>query len=189
MQLIAEQISLVLYNIQLKEYLKNQSTYDALTGLYNRRQMDEYISHEMAISKRYMNGFWIMLADIDHFKKINDNFGHPVGDLVIKKVAMILKKHFRESDLVARWGGEEFLILIKEISLDSLKIKSEKLRADVEKNHFAGLDKDLKVTISMGLAEFQEFDTIDDIVKKADDALYMAKNTGRNKFVIYNKRE
>ncbi|MBP9721720.1 MAG: diguanylate cyclase [Gammaproteobacteria bacterium] len=186
LQLVCEQISLALYNIQLKNHLKSQSIHDPLTGLHNRRYLEEYLSHEIIASKRYSKKFWIILVDIDHFKKVNDNFGHLAGDQVIKTIAKTFKNEFRESDLISRWGGEEFLVLVKEIATDFIQIKCENLRKKIENTTVDYLGQEIKITVSIGIAEFEKPQTKEEMIQRADDALYEAKNTGKNKCVYIN---
>lgn len=183
-QMVSNKIALNFYNIKLKESLRIQSIQDGLTGLYNRRYFEEFITKEMARAKRYSNKFTVLLLDIDHFKTINDTYGHQAGDAVLCQVSNILRKDFRESDLIARWGGEEFILILSEASLDIAYTKAEKLRHFIE-NHVIKMNNEkLTVTVSIGIAIFDGEADKDVLIKKADDALYQAKNTGRNKVVI-----
>ena len=128
--------------------------------------------------KRYKLEFSILLLDIDDFKKINDSYGHDVGDYVLKTVAKTLKENTRTTDVVGRWGGEEFIIVCENTNLDGSKILAEHLRDIVYKTNF---EKVGNITISLGIAQFKENDTISSVFKRADNRLYIAKTTGKNK--------
>lgn len=184
-QIFCEQVSLILYNIKLQESLRGLSIKDALTGLYNRRYSEELLEQQIRSVKRYSGSFGIMLLDIDYFKSINDTYGHLVGDRVLCLLAQQLDSHFRESDLVARWGGEEFILILKEISLESMVSQAEKLRQDIEhlKTKISG--NEISFTISIGIAVYNNEKNKEQLIKRADDALYEAKNTGRNKVISH----
>ena len=128
--------------------------------------------------KRYKTEFSILLLDIDDFKKINDTYGHDVGDYVLKTVAKTLKENTRTTDVVGRWGGEEFIIVCENTNLDGSKILAEHLRDIVYKTNF---EKVGNITISLGIAQFKENDTISSVFKRADNRLYIAKTTGKNR--------
>lgn len=183
-QMVTEKISLNIHNIQLKESLKAQSIQDSLTGLYNRRFFEAYLDKEMNKAKRYPTIFGILLLDIDHFKAINDTYGHMIGDKVLIQLAQILNHELRESDVVARWGGEEFILFIREVTLEKIQEKAEKIRKSVEKHVVMVNGEKVLCTVSIGIALFDDEIDKDLIIKKADDALYQAKNSGRNKIVV-----
>ncbi|MFC3909927.1 diguanylate cyclase [Legionella dresdenensis] len=183
-QIVCEQIALNLYSIRLKEYLRVQSIRDPLTGLYNRRYFEECIQKEIMLATRYSRSFAVILLDIDHFKMINDTYGHLSGDKALCKLAELLRTELRESDLVARWGGEEFIFIMKGVSLEKIQAKAEKLRQLVE-NLKIKIDKShMSFTVSIGIAEFDPAFDKNRLIEKADEALYQAKNTGRNKVVL-----
>jgi len=150
---------------------------DMLTGLYNRHKMDQELTQQKAVANRYNTNFAVMILDIDHFKRINDTFGHNVGDTSLKAFAQILREQTRESDLVGRWGGEEFLILIPEADKVSLEQMAENLRANVERYPF---DVVGQLTTSVGVAVYHPGESIRELVSRADNALYRAKNSDRN---------
>lgn len=184
-QLFCEQISLILSNIQLQESLRLDSVHDALTGLYNRRYCEEQIEQAVQKTKRYDEPFSIIMLDIDHFKSINDRYGHLAGDKVLQYLALQMKSLFRESDIIGRWGGEEFILLLKNIALNELLSKAEELRTHIE--HLK-IDLDNQVivfTVSIGIACFSNQKNKEQIINDADKALYQAKNEGRNKIVLY----
>lgn len=157
--------------------LKRISGIDKLTQLYNRRKLDEILQEELSRSTRYKTGFSVLLLDLDHFKKVNDQFGHLVGDVVLVEVGKILKQIVRESDTIGRWGGEELLIILPQTSQESAVIVAEKIRHQVEETHFqvAG-----HLTCSLGVATFRSGDNQEKILLRADRAMYAAKNNGRN---------
>ncbi len=151
---------------------------DGLTQLNNRLRLDEVLRYEFERVKKYDGTFSIMLLDIDHFKKVNDTYGHLAGDEVLKKMADVLKKNFREIDIPGRWGGEEFLVILPQLDrLRACRI-AERVRVEIETKEFPGVDS---ITCSFGVAGYRAGDTIKNLIKKADDALYKAKAGGRNR--------
>jgi diguanylate cyclase (GGDEF)-like protein len=162
----------------LNERLEHLSITDKLTQIYNRVGIDNSINNELSRLKRYGHSFGIILLDVDYFKKVNDTFGHDVGDLVLKGIAEILKKHTRATDVVGRWGGEEFLIVSPETGREDINKLAELLRSHIEKHDFNPVDK---VTCSFGTTIANKDDDINSLLKKADNALYEAKESGRNR--------
>lgn len=161
----------------LKE-LRRLANTDSLTGVYNRSKIEQILTIEVLRSKRYKHPLSIILADIDHFKTINDTFGHNVGDVVLTGLASLMKEHIREVDTVGRWGGEEFLIVCPETAAEGARKLAEKLRKKIEKHHF----KDIGIkTVSLGVAELEKEDWDEDVIKRADKNLYKAKRAGRNR--------
>lgn len=161
------------------------ATLDALTNLNNRRQFETRLGQEISITKRQNNPLCAMMIDIDFFKSVNDTHGHAAGDEVLRKVASIIKEHLRESDIPARYGGEEFAILLPFTHIEEAKIVGERLRKAVEKtpitiNQETIDEKQINVTISMGIAEFNKTETGEALFERADKALYEAKANGRN---------
>lgn len=184
LQAIGNQLGVAIENARLHAEMQRLSQTDPLTGLYNRRRLDERMQVEILRAKRYRHPLSVIMIDIDHFKNYNDTHGHPEGDVTLKQVADLLRIHVRETDVVARYGGEEFLILLTETSKAAALEVAEKIRAAVGKQPFphAGTQPEGKLTISLGVATFPE-DLTDasNLVKKADDALYTAKRAGRNR--------
>jgi len=166
---------------EYEEYkkLKNRANYDSLTNIYNRGSFEYYL--ESQIKKAYKTGnvFSLIMFDIDYFKKINDTYGHDVGDIILKELTLLVSSHIRESDIFARWGGEEFMIISMN-SLEHSEILSEKIRKVIENNNFS-IVKD--VTCSFGVSQYNVGDTKDTIIKRSDNMLYSAKENGRNKVV------
>lgn len=154
---------------------------DPLTGLSNRLETDEILHREFARFERYQTTFSIIMMDIDHFKKINDEHGHEIGDQVLKRISDILSQHTRESDLAGRWGGEEFLVICPSSQKDGAMKLAESLRAEIEQAALAGISPQ---TASFGVATIRKGETIKDLMRRADAALYDAKTAGRNRVII-----
>ncbi|MCP3869244.1 MAG: diguanylate cyclase [Gammaproteobacteria bacterium] len=154
---------------------------DGLTGLYNRLAFDKRIDEEISRCKRYGSALSLLLLDADHFKKVNDNYGHKAGDKVLQVIGMLMGQVTRESDFPARYGGEEFVILLPETDLEGSIRVAEKLRLAIEKKPFHSNDSRVTITISCGLSVFRKSDSIESLFERADKALYKAKETGRNR--------
>lgn len=161
--------------------LNELSQIDPLTGLFNRRAFVPKISNEIDQFERYGTQLSILVVDVDHFKTINDTFGHDIGDKVLKEIASLIQTYIRKTDFCVRWGGEEFVILATSTQTDKAMIMAQNLRIAVE-NHSFGIDH--KVTISVGLASLEEGDQVENLIRKADEALYRAKQSGRNKIIL-----
>lgn len=157
---------------------------DALTGLYNRRHFNAELEREFMRSKRYGGNLCIAIIDIDFFKKINDTYGHLCGDYVLKEVAYLILENFRKTDMIFRYGGEEFVVIMTETSLENSLIPLERLRKTIENNNFIYKGKKITVTISIGV-ETNQTDTTDEFLNNADKALYQAKQNGRNQTVLF----
>ncbi|MBP7088105.1 MAG: diguanylate cyclase [Candidatus Omnitrophica bacterium] len=179
-------LSIATYNfirvsVEKQKYFQ-LSINDGLTGLYNIRYFKMVLKAECLMANDHPNKqFCIVMCDVDHFKRFNDDYGHQVGDSVLKEVASVLKKTVRASDLTARYGGEEMIILLRNTTLDNAIIIAEKIRKEVENNLVKDKNRTYKVTISIGVSRFNNGDDEDTIIKRADDALYKAKASGRNR--------
>jgi len=160
-------------NISLKEL----SIKDHLTGLYNRSKLDEVLEYNIKYYKRYKNSFGLILIDIDHFKSVNDTYGHQAGDIILKEFSNIILTCSRETDVVGRWGGEEFLIIVDNITQNNIVELSKKIRNKIENHKFSILKK---MTASLGCTIFKENDNANEIIFRVDEALYKSKNNGRN---------
>jgi len=163
-------------------YVKNQeleylAKTDPLTGLYNRIRLDEILNQELHRFKRYQHTFGGILIDLDDFKLINDTFGHQIGDQVLIEVSQVFKQHCREVDTVGRWGGEEFLIITPETDLNGVRVIAENLRRSIESHSFV---QAADITASFGVAIFRKDDCINKFLTRIDNALYEAKDNGRN---------
>lgn len=180
---IAHQIANSLHKIQIFEYTKKLSIRDELTELFNRRYFNQCYERELQRAKRYQRSLAIVMLDIDHFKNYNDLNGHLMGDTVLKEVAFNLEKILRKADLVARFGGEEFIIMLPEISKEQALKVANKLRRQIEKTVFPNeaSQPNGKITVSLGLAVYPvDSEDPQKLIQDADDALYMAKTLGRN---------
>ena len=163
------------------EILYKKAITDALTGVYNREFMKEFLSKKIEESKRYHFPLSIAIIDIDFFKKINDTYGHLTGDCVLKELSNLMKKNFRGSDTIIRYGGEEFLIIMPFTNLNDAYLKIERFRKSVENYLFCKKQK-LHITISAGVTELENED-MNKFIQKADEKLYKAKDLGRNKVI------
>lgn len=165
---------------QAMEKIQELVNVDALTGVYNRRRLFEVISEESNRYSRSPGSFSICLLDVDHFKTVNDTHGHQAGDCILRSVAQCVAKGLREIDCFGRYGGEEFLIILPQTPLSGAWIKAERVRESIEALAFPGLNQSIKITVSIGIAEFQCGESTDDTLARADKALYDAKHGGRN---------
>lgn len=156
---------------------------DSLTGLSNRRDMTEKIEHEVSRCERNQETFCIVMADIDNFKQVNDSQDHDFGDFVLQEVGRVLSQSTQKRDCVARWGGEEFLILLSDTSLKNGAQAAERLRKNIAAMHCKSGDISTKVTLSLGVAQFTTDITISDLIKEADRLMYVAKREGKNRVV------
>jgi diguanylate cyclase (GGDEF)-like protein len=187
--MISEQIAIGLFNIKLRETLRNLSFKDALTGLYNRRYLEETVEREISRCARKSLSMAVFMIDVDHFKQFNDNFGHEAGDIVIQALANVLRKFARKDDIACRYGGEEFVFIIPEIELAAALQRAETLHQEISKIHLRyGSSALTQVTISIGVSMYPaDSNNQHDLIAAADTALYQAKNSGRNKTVVYRK--
>lgn len=177
-------IEYILITIKLEETTKKLeilSVTDQLTKIYNRRKFDENIEIEIARSKRTNIPFSLLMLDIDHFKQINDTYGHQVGDEILIGIANYISQQIRMEDTFARYGGEEFVVILTGTTVEKALEKAEFICNNIRKEAFC---KDICITMSIGVTSFIETDTHDVIVHRSDVALYEAKETGRNKVVV-----
>ena len=166
------------------EEIYRLTTIDGLTQVYNKRYLMETLDREISRAKRYGRPLSILMFDIDHFKQINDRYGHLAGDYVLKEMASIIKARIRREDIMGRYGGEEFIIVLPEIDHPNAMIIAEKIRRIVERHKFVFEGVPIKVTISVGVATaWPELSVPEEFIKKADENLYKAKNAGRNRCV------
>ena len=178
-----EHSRIILYNhiTAMQEVAEVQAKQDSLTNLLNRRGIMEMINHEYQRLDRHEVPLSILLCDIDYFKKVNDTCGHQQGDIVLQKLSRIFLKTIRKQDMVARWGGEEFLIMLPDASAtDALRV-AEKLRKKVAATNLQVPDHSIQVTVSIGVSEVTRQHSIDYAISKADEYLYQAKSLGRNR--------
>jgi diguanylate cyclase (GGDEF)-like protein len=154
---------------------------DRLTGLYNRVHMEEKIQEEFAYFLRNGRLFSLVISDIDFFKRVNDTFGHDAGDCLLKSIADVLQESIREFDIVARWGGEEFLFLLPEIDAEGAVILAERIRKRIEEQTYFYGNTELRATMTFGVSSIKADDTVEDVIKRADTALFDGKRNGRNR--------
>lgn len=163
--------------------LERKATHDKLTGLYNRRFADDYLEREIESAIRYSENFSIAIADIDHFKTVNDTYSHETGDMVLQQVSNILQEQIRSTDTLARYGGEEFLLGFPRSTSTEAYGVCEKLRAAVEAHDWTSINPGVHVTLSFGVAQIDVNSRRKTILREADERLYAAKNLGRNRVV------
>ena len=180
-------IIVVLYVRRIHSKLNNLASNDTLTGLPNRRIFSSNLERFIALKARKQHNLSIIFIDVDDFKIINDVQGHDIGDKVLIDIASILKSTLRKSDFVARWGGEEFIILLIDTPLNNAQLIAEQLREKVETSDALSQKAAKQVTISLGVTQAVNSDDADSLFKKADDALYQAKKTGKNKVVTFEE--
>ncbi|WP_415396950.1 diguanylate cyclase [Sulfurimonas sp. CS5] len=174
------EINTVYQDITNKKLLEELYITDTLTQIYNRTYFDKLMTSIALYQRKADTNFVILIADIDHFKVINDTYGHQVGDEALKEVAKTLKDTLRDDDIVARWGGEEFVVMLKDIDLKEAQSIAEKLRAKIEKTK---VQNTINITTSIGLTKYYVGEDTKLTFKRADNALYEAKKTGRNRVV------
>ncbi len=169
--------------ISKNEALQRMSSLDALTGLRTRRYGFDVLKVEFLRAKRYGTPFSLVMADLDHFKQLNDSYGHPGGDAVLRGVSSLLLEAMRRTDVAARYGGEELMVLLPHSNLDGAIAMSERWRARIEQSVFEMPDgRSAKVTVSIGAAAFDSaFESVEELIGAADAALYLAKTNGRNR--------
>ena len=160
--------------------LQKQSLVDPLTKLANRRAMEIYLTSRREEFRRFQWPFGVLFIDIDHFKKINDNYGHIIGDDILRMVAETLSHNNRPFDIVGRWGGEEFLAIIANVDLEALKEIADRYRVFIRKSKMAQSKGDIRVTVSIGATLCHQNDTTRSLIKRADELMYHCKNSGRD---------
>ncbi|MEM7137163.1 MAG: GGDEF domain-containing protein [Myxococcota bacterium] len=166
---------------QYHETIYRMTIIDELTGIHNKRYLVEQLERELSRATRHGRPLTLVMLDIDHFKEVNDTFGHLAGDQVLKEVAQLAKSRLRPDDLIARYGGEEFALLLPETKLDGGARIAEELRAMIEGEVFAFEDEEIDVTVSCGVSELQSEWRANDFLQNADRRLYEAKGAGRNR--------
>lgn len=183
---VAEQIGMAIANLNLRATLEHQSIRDPLTGLFNRRYLEEYLSQEIARAQRQKHPIGVIMMDIDNFKHFNDTFGHDAGDYVLQKVGELLKQKVREYDVACRYGGEEMTLILPGSSLENTSMRAEQIREAIASLVVASGGQHLgSITASFGVAAFPKHGSIGiDLIQAADAALYRAKADGRNRVVI-----
>ncbi|RLJ70784.1 diguanylate cyclase (GGDEF)-like protein [Hydrogenivirga caldilitoris] len=165
------------YIESLIKELKFLAEIDTLTGVYNRRKIEEILEGEIERSKRYGNPLSVILIDIDNFKQLNDTYGHQTGDMVLKEIVSVIRESLRKTDYLGRLGGEEFLVILPETTPERAKLVAERIRKDIE-----NLDLRVgKITVSAGVTGLKKGDTVETLMNRVDRAMYLAKEKGKNR--------
>ena len=187
MRRVTEQISLALANLNLQRALKEQSIKDPLTKLYNRRYLEDTLPRELSRAQRSEQPLTVLLMDIDHFKKVNDTYGHDAGDAVLAAFAKMLTTKVRKEDVACRWGGEEFLLILGAANEDLAKARAQEICDTSRGLKIIFQGKPIPITVSIGAAIFPSHgETPEELIRNADLSLYKAKQGGRDQVVIYN---
>jgi diguanylate cyclase (GGDEF)-like protein len=160
--------------------LEVQAKTDPLTGVFNRLGIEEAISLGLQECRKYKKPLSLMMIDIDHFKQINDQYGHDIGDMVLSNFTRFVRQHIRAQDLLARWGGEEFVLVCRDTDIENAHALANKLRSLIASQ---SLHLDIRITASFGVATLKPQDNIEQLFKAADIALYEAKTAGRNRVI------
>jgi two-component system, cell cycle response regulator len=174
-------------NVNLMKKLELAAYVDSLTGIYNRKHFVELADAEIQRAIRMEQNIYVVMLDIDYFKKVNDTLGHDAGDIVLKEIATIIQKTIRSYDLFGRFGGEEFVILFAVTDKDEAFNMAERIRKNIEQNVIYYEDNELKLTASLGLSQLIENQPLQSAIKNSDEALYKAKNSGRNQVKIFGE--
>jgi diguanylate cyclase (GGDEF)-like protein len=190
LDVLVETVALSLVNLRLRERLRNQSIRDPLTGLFNRRYLEESLDLECSRAERSLQPLSVVMLDIDHFKRFNDTFGHEAGDVVLKSIAELLKASVRQGDIICRYGGEEFMLVLPVTGAPEAAALAERVRTAVKRLDLVHRGQSMgNITVSLGVAtntgtKWKQ----NDIVEAADQALYAAKNAGRNRVEVFERK-
>ncbi len=187
--ILAQQFQLAVKRAVLYQKLQELAITDSLTQVLSRRYWLERFQEELARSRKLKYNLSCLMIDVDHFKEHNDRFGHLVGDVILREVSAAIKEKIREIDIMGRYGGEEFCVVLTETNLEKAIVVAERIRQAVQQKSIRAYDEDLRMTISIGIATFPEdAKEIGILVDKADRALYEAKTTGRNKVCVFRAK-
>ncbi len=183
----SNQVSVAIDNAKLY----NMAFYDGLTKIFVRRYVEAWLETEYARVRRYNTDLSLIMFDIDHFKKINDTYGHQAGDFVLKELAVTVKNSIRQADIFGRYGGEEFIVCLPETKVEKALHSAERIRKAVEEKEFMYEGKKIPVTISLGVASFKQMpeDKVSRFIKDADEALYFSKEHGRNQVTLHGQEK
>ena len=192
---VGRQAGVAIQNARLYEEIQELATADPLTGLSNRRHFNEIAQREVERAMRYTRPLSLLMADIDYFKRVNDDYGHNVGDLALQYIAGLMMANIRQSDVICRYGGEEFVVLMPETDLNDAYQVGERIRLQVAENPFEVADQSIKMTISMGVDSLlqdgksvEPEETLEKLIKQADEAMYFSKQNGRNRLSVYGEK-
>jgi diguanylate cyclase (GGDEF)-like protein len=188
LEVIAQQVATSVANAQLYAQMEEMATTDALTGLFNRRVFKERLAEVIARGERGAGASSLLLTDIDHFKRINDTYGHPVGDEVLRRVSATFREVLRQTDIPARYGGEEFVVILEGTALEGAALIAERLRVAVAALRFEAPQGEFQISMSFGVAAWPE-DARDGeaLIERADQALYFAKKSGRDQVRLWRR--
>ncbi len=184
--ILAQQFLIGIRRAILYRKVQGLTITDSLTQVFNRRYFLERVSEELDRSKKFKYSFSFLMVDIDHFKEFNDNYGHLVGDAILREITKTIKENIRQVDFMGRYGGEELSVILTETDKAQAAVACERIRKAIESRRFTVYDEDLKATISIGISTFPD-DATDTaaLIERADKALYQAKQTGRNRVCVY----
>jgi two-component system cell cycle response regulator len=189
LEVLARHVAVSLANARMVKRLEDLATTDGLTNLYNKRTLAEVGKQKLRSAERFEKPLSVLVCDLDHFKKINDTYGHDVGDVVIKGFAEILKRTKRNTDAVGRFGGEEFVVVCEETDAAGAQLLAERIREQLEATTFHGKDQPIRVTCSIGIATYPRGGADwDALFKSTDEALYASKHGGRNRVTQWNPK-
>jgi diguanylate cyclase (GGDEF)-like protein len=189
LDVLASHMAVSLSNARMVRRLEEQATTDGMTGLLNKRALLDAADEKLRAGRRFGRSVSVLVADIDLFKRVNDTYGHDVGDVVIKELADIHKRNKRDTDSVARFGGEEFVTICEETGAEGALLLAERIRAELKNTKFHANGETLQCTCSVGIATFPEAgETWTELFKAADTALYESKHKGRDRATIYDPR-
>ncbi len=186
---ISNMVAMAIYNAQLFSRLEQISITDGLTELYNHRHFQDCLTEEIQRTERKCGSMGLLIIDVDNFKLYNDSFGHPTGDELLRKISRLIQENVRGFDIVSRYGGEEFTVILVDCGKDEAAKIAERIRAAVEQYYFYGREKQPNgaVTISIGVAIYPEIKSKANLIQYADRALYRAKKLGRNRVEVHHK--
>ncbi|MDD5730749.1 MAG: GGDEF domain-containing protein [Candidatus Omnitrophica bacterium] len=187
--ILSQQFLLGIKRAILYQKLHELAITDTLTGVFTRKHYLERLKEELDYSAKFGYPFGLLMLDIDHFKEYNDRYGHLVGDAVLREISRIIKENLRQIDLVGRYGGEEFSIILTQTDKEGAKLAAERIRSSIETQVIKAYDENLKVTLSIGVSVFPEDGKGPEVlIEKADRALYRAKEEGRNKVCVFSRK-
>jgi diguanylate cyclase (GGDEF)-like protein len=180
---IANQAHIVLENSRLFERVRNLAIRDSLTDLFNHRHIMDLVNHEFERVGRYQNAFSVLMIDLDHFKRINDQHGHPAGDAVLREMALLLRDQLRATDSLGRYGGEEFVAVLPHTGAEESRQTAERIRYQVQQRRFHAGESEVRLSVSVGMATCPApgVGSSEALLREADKALYRAKEAGRNR--------
>ncbi len=189
LEVLASHVAVSLANARMVKRLEEMATTDGMTGLFNKRALTEMAQQKVKSAIRFKKALSVLVCDIDHFKKVNDTYGHDVGDVVIRGFGEVLKRTKRDTDVVARFGGEEFVLVCEQTDAEGALLLAERVRSEIEATTFHSEAGPLKVTCSVGVATLpQAGESWDSLFKATDEALYVSKRTGRNRVTLWSAR-